>query len=1377
MTLETEMLNNQILNNNSSLSTRHMEKTKRNIQLSLIIPEDLSNQNDENSTTSKKKMIVSIPCSTISTKSPSIFKSKVQLSPSLFETPKSKYLSIDELISTNELIRTINNHIKKSPHSSLNSYVSQRYHDEEDTAVMSLQYCQLANHIKSLHIEQIQKLLRPILIKLYTNQRNNGLFNSPVDVVALNLHDYHKKISKPMDLGTMKNRLSSGFYESLESAVSDIKQVFINAMSYNPPNHSIHILASEMLNEFIVEMKALEDKKFKEYERKESHNCSLCMGSQCHLCGEKCLKFEPPALGCQTCAQKIKRNSIYFISPDGLYTWCQKCQVTLPTIIECTNISKRHLLKRKLDEEVAEPWVSCDKCGRWVHQVCAIYSSGFSSHNSCLINIPRFECPTCKIESIENLKKISSMKPIRIVSTDSCSGNSSFPLTPIRNPFKRIRERNNWSNGRIIRKIGSIDSTRSLDNISPNTTISGSSVPFFTTNFDMIEDLSKDDNSYHMLISNQLNGSSDTSSSHNDCDFASDSLSENDMYTDDLTDSLVSQTIDTLETTDTNPSIPLKRTFSTYVNHRHQESSSKPMPSFCNQWRASSLPRTKLSDFLECLVSQCLQKTGYSNVIDSVTIRMVSNSEHEFETPVPILNNLTVTTDGVKYFKPPIRLSYRHKCILLFQNIDGVDVCLFCLYVQEFDNKCPPPNNSVAYIAYLDSVDYFRPANARTMVYHEVMTGYMKWIQMRGFQRCHIWSCPPQRGDNFIFWCHPSHQKTPSRERLNAWYSKMLQRCKRLGIVESISNLYDCYFEEANKIDRFESTQRKAAKNSFVGSGKASAARYCSMKKAQNAIESFNLISAPAESNLHTIEPSFTCPPIFEGDHWVQDFLRCYRSAINRMNYGSSESKDILANQRRARDMLKDLMSRNIAVAFNQPVDYVALNLPTYKDVIPEPMDLGTIRQRLRSQFYPNFLSLAKDVRLTFFNAMTFNPKGHHIHTAAATLLKSYNTSLKTMVTDCTLESFDTEDDPKIDDYLSQFKLQSMTSIDNIKIDCGDDSSFDPVTPSCLKSLSSVSFDCKDPSSVSNLHKDEEELNFRAHRSDSVVSIASMCSSKTSNVSTFPAPISISSPPLTRDKENSSDYLLTSFECPELGLKRLNAVITDLRKGIHRLKDDLFVVIFKSPIQTSLDEPNVKRSKVDLFTTDRSIEKDCIDVLESVISSVTENDIRTNTMETLITHPAIPKPGRPKTRCVNFNLGRPPTGLTDKFLSDEIPAVCLELLSDINPDTSDPDPLRFSSFVGFRHTFLEMCQFRHYQFDSLRRAKHSSLMLLYHLHHPNDPNTRPTCAICFEIITMTRYHCDQCACYELCTSCYEKTQSSSTAIHEHLLTPYRVTYI
>lgn len=67
-----------------------------------------------------------------------------------------------------------------------------------------------------------------------------------------------------------------------------------------------------------------------------------------------------------------------------------------------------------------------------------------------------------------------------------------------------------------------------------------------------------------------------------------------------------------------------------------------------------------------------------------------------------------------------------------------------------------------------------------------------------------------------------------------------------------------------------------------------------------------------------------------------------------------------------------------------------------------------------------------------------------------------------------------------------------------------------------------------------------------------------------------------------------------------------------------------------------------------------------------------------------------------------------------------------------------------------------MCQYRHYQFDTLRRAKHSSLMLLYHLHFPNAVNTRPLCSMCNGCMRDVRWHCDTCIDFDICDSCYHE---------------------
>lgn len=54
----------------------------------------------------------------------------------------------------------------------------------------------------------------------------------------------------------------------------------------------------------------------------------------------------------------------------------------------------------------------------------------------------------------------------------------------------------------------------------------------------------------------------------------------------------------------------------------------------------------------------------------------------------------------------------------------------------------------------------------------------------------------------------------------------------------------------------------------------------------------------------------------------------------------------------------------------------------------------------------------------------------------------------------------------------------------------------------------------------------------------------------------------------------------------------------------------------------------------------------------------------------------------------------------------------------IPPTTDEGNPDMESEFFDTRQAFLSLCQGNHYQFDTMRRAKHSSMMVLYHLHNP-----------------------------------------------------------
>lgn len=93
--------------------------------------------------------------------------------------------------------------------------------------------------------------------------------------------------------------------------------------------------------------------------------------------------------------------------------------------------------------------------------------------------------------------------------------------------------------------------------------------------------------------------------------------------------------------------------------------------------------------------------------------------------------------------------------------------------------------------------------------------------------------------------------------------------------------------------------------------------------------------------------------------------------------------------------LLKRLMSHQYGWVFNTPVDVVKLNIPDYFNVIKKPMDLGTVKSKLASGAYRTPLEFAADVRLTFNNAMTYNPSGNDVHVMADTLKKFFEARWK----------------------------------------------------------------------------------------------------------------------------------------------------------------------------------------------------------------------------------------------------------------------------------------------------------------------------------------------------------------------------------------------
>lgn len=101
----------------------------------------------------------------------------------------------------------------------------------------------------------------------------------------------------------------------------------------------------------------------------------------------------------------------------------------------------------------------------------------------------------------------------------------------------------------------------------------------------------------------------------------------------------------------------------------------------------------------------------------------------------------------------------------------------------------------------------------------------------------------------------------------------------------------------------------------------------------------------------------------------------------------------------------------------------------------------------------------------------------------------------------------------------------------------------------------------------------------------------------------------------------------------------------------------------------------------------------------------------------------------------------------------------------IDDDIEDLD----CEFLNNRQAFLNLCRGNHYQFDELRRAKHTSMMVLWHLHNRNEPKFVQQCVHCNrEILSGTRYHCPTCPDYDLCETCYKDPKTNRGACSHKL---------
>ncbi|UIZ21275.1 hypothetical protein KXD40_001202 [Peronospora effusa] len=279
---------------------------------------------------------------------------------------------------------------------------------------------QIRQHLRDLRREVFLRPLLAIISKLMFHKGNHGFFNVRVDPVVWNIPHYFEVVKQPMDLALVKNKCLNLEYATADECANEIRLVFYNACLFNPPGHIVHESAAMLLKEFETDYVKYKTKMEIMTKRRNDHSCPYCLDNVCGICDEKCINFEPPFVVCSgACHQRIKRHAVYYKSPDGQYHWCSKCFTSLPKMLTLKaagssapdqdhttaiapeyTMSKLGLLKAKFTDELTEPWVQCDRCKGWVHQICALFNVCENADEEVM-----YTCPLCRLQELEAEEK------------------------------------------------------------------------------------------------------------------------------------------------------------------------------------------------------------------------------------------------------------------------------------------------------------------------------------------------------------------------------------------------------------------------------------------------------------------------------------------------------------------------------------------------------------------------------------------------------------------------------------------------------------------------------------------------------------------------------------------------------------------------------------------------------------------------------------------------------------------------------------------------------------------------------------------------------------------------------------------------------------
>ncbi|CAF5124001.1 unnamed protein product, partial [Rotaria sp. Silwood1] len=98
--------------------------------------------------------------------------------------------------------------------------------------------------------------------------------------------------------------------------------------------------------------------------------------------------------------------------------------------------------------------------------------------------------------------------------------------------------------------------------------------------------------------------------------------------------------------------------------------------------------------------------------------------------------------------------------------------------------------------------------------------------------------------------------------------------------------------------------------------------------------------------------------------------------------------------------LFKTLWKHEFSWPFQKPVNAAKLHLPDYHKIVKYPIDLGTIKKRLESNYYYSAKECISDINMMFTDCYLYNKPGEDVVIMGATLEKVFYEKLAEMPSD-----------------------------------------------------------------------------------------------------------------------------------------------------------------------------------------------------------------------------------------------------------------------------------------------------------------------------------------------------------------------------------------